>query len=160
MARRADELLATPRFIDREHRLELLDIDLDRRLRATERFASLGGDHHDRLTDERDDVFGKQNLVFDDRAEEVVRQIGVRIERHHPRHTAGCGGVERADAPVRHRRPEEIDEQLVARERNVVDVNRFAGNVPARGVVWNVLADDGHGFAAYAHSFCFAPIKI
>src|SRR5205814_6866147 len=53
---RSDELFLALRVVDREDRLEFLDVDLDRGLREADRFAVLRGNHNDRLTDEVDGV--------------------------------------------------------------------------------------------------------
>ena len=146
--RRADELPAPFRFADGEDRVELLDVDLDRFLCRGDRFSRLRGDHHDRLANEGDLAFGEQNLIFDDRAEEVVLEIAKRVEAHDAGNLAGRGGVEGADASVRDRRPEEVDEQFVPRERRVVDIDRLARDIAASGVMRDVLADSRHGKAS------------
>src|SRR5581483_11661481 len=148
-ARGPDELLAAFRFVDGEDRLEALDVDLDRRFRRKQRLAALRGDDHARLADESHDILGEQQLVLEDRAEEVVREIVVRVKGDDSGDAARGGGIERADPSVRDRRPEKIDEQLVPGERHVVDVQRFAGDMSARGVVWDRLADAAHAMASY-----------
>src|SRR5207245_7209722 len=118
---RSDELLAPLRFVDGEDRIELLDVDLDGSLRPGNGLARLGGDDDDRLPDEGDFVLGQQNLVLDDRAEQVVFEIVERVEADDARDVARGGGVEGTDTSVRDGRPEEIDDQLVARGRRVID---------------------------------------
>ncbi len=148
VARRADELLLALRFVDREDRLEFLDVDLDGGLRELNRFASLGRDHDNGLADECDDILRQQDFVLDDRAEEIVREIVVCEEGDDARHGARRGGVERSNPSVRDRRPEVIDDQLVLREGQVIDVQRFATDVAHRGIVRNIFSDGAHALTS------------
>ena len=84
VADRPDEVAALLRFVDREDRLELLDVELDRLLRRLDRVAILRRDDRHRLADERDLVLGQKDLVGDDRAEEVAVEIAVGEERDDP----------------------------------------------------------------------------
>ena len=146
--RRPDELLLALRVVDREDRLQLFDIDLDGRLREAYRFAIFGGDHDNRLPDERHNILGQQDFVLDDRAEKIVRKIVIGVERDDAGNSAGGGRVERPNAAMCHRRPEMIDDQLVFRERHVVDVQRLARDVAGRRVVRNVFADGRHALTS------------
>src|SRR5207253_6703995 len=149
--RRADELLAALRLVDREDRLDRLDVERDRELRRAQGIARLRGDDDDRLPDERDLLLGEQQLVLDDRAEAVVVEVAMREERDDAVDAPRRIEVDGADAPVRDRRPDEVDEELAARGRHVVDVDRLAADVAARGIVGEVLANRGHGNDKYTH---------
>ncbi len=140
-----DEVVALLRFVDREDRLERLDVDFDRRLRRLDRLARLRRDDDDRLTDEHDDVLGEEDFVLQDRPEDVVREVVMREERNDAGDAAGGGRIDRADASMRDRRPVEVDDHLAAQRRHVIDVDRLAGNVTACGIVRDVASDGCHG---------------
>jgi len=141
---RSDEEPVPLCLFDGEDRLERLEVDADCALRREHGLARLGADDDDRLSGKRDLVLGDQDLVLEDRPKEVVVQIAVRVEADDSRQGARRLDVERADVRVRERRPEEIDEELVRKRRDVVDVDRLAGHVTDGRIVRDVLADDGH----------------
>ena len=114
--RLADEALRRDGLVDGEDRRQLLDVDLDRPLR---RRGSASRDSAAMTT------IGWPMNVHDSSASSgsscmigpktVVGEVAIRVERH--RRRAACAASPksmRADARVRERAPDEIDDQLAA----------------------------------------------
>jgi hypothetical protein len=73
-----------------------------------------------------------------------VREIAMRVKRDDAFNFFRRRKIERTDARMRLFHPEEIDEQLILRERHVIDVDRLTGDVTGSGIVRDVASDGAH----------------
>ena len=150
-ARGADELLAGDRVVDREDRRQLLDVELHRLLRRSQRVAIRADKQRHRLADEAAKLLRENLLVVEDRPERVVeRHILMRPRGDDAGNPARAQRRDRS-ARIRPcgdriscRRNRRGPRQFCARRHAVVDVRRLPGDVQPGRVVRMRFAEDAH----------------
>ncbi len=135
---RADEVPAGDRVVDRQHGRQRFHLEPDRGPGRAEGRATLAGQHDDRLADVMALVCGQQLLVVEDRAEVVVtRHVGRGEHGRDSLDLRGGRNVESDDPRMGQRAADELDQELVAKGRKIVEIHRLARDVSLGRLVGN-----------------------